>query len=41
MQSFYNKYLKYKLKYLNLKSQLGGNISIDNIKSITKSRWES
>jgi Zn-dependent M28 family amino/carboxypeptidase len=37
MQSFYNKYYKYKLKYLNLKSQLGGSLSIDNIKDLTKS----
>jgi Zn-dependent M28 family amino/carboxypeptidase len=36
MQSFYSKYYKYKLKYLNLKSQLGGSLSINNIKDITK-----
>lgn len=38
MESFYSKYNKYKLKYLKLRSQIGGNIiSINNIKDITKS----
>jgi len=36
MQSFYSKYYKYKLKYLNLKSQLGGSLSMNNIKDLTK-----
>jgi len=36
MQSFYYKYYKYKLKYLNLKKQYGGTISINNIKDLTK-----
>jgi Zn-dependent M28 family amino/carboxypeptidase len=37
MNSFYNKYFKYKTKYSNLKSLLGGSlISIDNIKILTK-----
>jgi hypothetical protein len=36
MQSFYSKYYKYKLKYLNLKSQLVGSLSMNNIKDLTK-----
>jgi Zn-dependent M28 family amino/carboxypeptidase len=38
MESFNTKkkYFKYKLKYLNLKRQLGGSISMDNIKYLTK-----
>jgi len=37
LYSFYNNYFKYKTKYLNLKSVLGGTlISMDNIKDLTK-----